>query len=85
MPFELSPRILYIAGLDSVLLPARVGGRPVRVLVSYAALARRFGAAGASREQSARLAVLANRSRIEALVRDRLAAGPPVGGELTIE
>jgi len=85
MRVEFASRIFYIADLDSVLLSARVGGRPVRVLVSYAALARRFGAAGASREHSARLAVLANRPAIAALARERLTAGLPPGGELTIE
>jgi Protein of unknown function (DUF1488) len=85
MRIEFGSRIRYLAGRDSVLLSASVDGRPVPVLMSYDALARRFRAAGASREHSARLAVLANRPAIAGLVRARLAGDLPPGGELTID
>src|SRR5688500_12677789 len=79
------PRIYYDAGRVAAMLRAFADGAPVNLFLPHDVLARRFGAAGGSKELAARLAVLANRLGIEAEVKERLAGGVPEGGELTIE
>jgi hypothetical protein len=70
----------YLADRDAALPRAFVDGKAISVVLPSDVLARRFGAAGASKELAARQAVLAHRLTIE-----RLSGRLPPDGELTIE